>query len=155
MQNPFNPEDSLPFLGLHNITRPTQSYPWLQFQAVVYSESLNRIHVVNDSSANPISRRPVLGNNPLSIDEIVRAAEGMKEDLQRKANQGIMRNDLNRALQALSGIGVIDEFVYLLKVRSGSQMGLPVMPAPRRMDARGKRKAAAAGQAFLPKRKIA
>jgi hypothetical protein len=61
----------------------------------------------------------------LSIDQILLAAEGMKEDLQRKANQGILRNDINRALVALSSIGAIDDFVYLLKVRSGSQLGLP------------------------------
>jgi hypothetical protein len=75
----------------------------------------------------------------LSIDEIVCAAEGMKEDLQRKANQGILRGNLNHALQALSGIGVIDEFVYLLKIRSGSQLGLPV--ARKRITAMRKEKA--------------
>jgi hypothetical protein len=75
----------------------------------------------------------------LSIDQILLAAEGMKEDLQRKANQGILRGNLNHALQSLSGIGVIDEFVYLLKVRSGAQLGLPI--TARRIDARGKRKA--------------
>lgn len=60
--------------------------------------------------------------NDLSIEQIERAADGMKEDLQRKANQGILRNDLNRALTALAGIGHIDEFVYLLKVRSESHL---------------------------------
>jgi hypothetical protein len=59
----------------------------------------------------------------LSIEQIEVAAAGMKEDLQRQANQGILRNDLNRALAALAGIGHIDSFVYLLKIRSGSQLG--------------------------------
>lgn len=58
----------------------------------------------------------------LSLEQIEAAASGMKEDLQRQANQGILRNDLNRALAALAGIGHIDSFVYLLKIRSGSQL---------------------------------
>lgn len=58
----------------------------------------------------------------ISIEEIEAAAAGMKEDLQRKANQGILRNDLNRAMAALAGLGHIDEFVYLLKIRAGSQL---------------------------------
>lgn len=58
----------------------------------------------------------------ISIEQIEQAAAGMKEDLQRKANQGILRNDLNRAMAALAGLGHIDDFVYLLKVRSGSQL---------------------------------
>lgn len=56
----------------------------------------------------------------LSIQQIEDAAAGMKEDLQRKANQGILRNDLNRALTALAGIEHINQFVHLLTVRSGS-----------------------------------
>jgi hypothetical protein len=59
----------------------------------------------------------------LSIEQIEAAAAGMKEDLQRQANQGILRNDLNRALAALAGISHIDSFVYLLKIRSTSQLG--------------------------------
>lgn len=77
-------------------------------------------------------------SSPLSIDEILQAAQGMKDDLQRKANQGILRNDLNRAVQALAGIGVIDDFVYLLKIRSNSQLGLP--PVRKRRNARNRRK---------------
>jgi hypothetical protein len=58
----------------------------------------------------------------LSIEEIERAAAGMKEDLQRKANQGILRNDLNRAMTALAGITHINDFVYLLRIHSGSEL---------------------------------
>jgi hypothetical protein len=57
----------------------------------------------------------------ISIEAIEHAAAGMKEDLQRKANQGILRNDLNRAMAALAGIGHIDAFVQLLTIRAGSQ----------------------------------
>jgi hypothetical protein len=56
----------------------------------------------------------------LTIEQIEAAAAGMKEDLQRKANQGILRKDLNRAMTALAGIEHINDFVYLLKIRSGS-----------------------------------
>jgi hypothetical protein len=62
----------------------------------------------------------------LSIEQILSAAEGKKQDLQREANRGILRNDMPRALGALSSINAIDDFVYLLKIRSGSQLGLPV-----------------------------
>lgn len=61
----------------------------------------------------------------LSIDAILAVAAGMKEDLQRQANQGILRSDLNRAIVALGSINAIDDFVYRLKIRSGSQLGLP------------------------------
>jgi len=58
----------------------------------------------------------------LSIEEIEDAAAGMKEDLQRKANQGILRKDINSAMAALAGIGHIDDFVYRLQIRAGSQL---------------------------------
>ena len=64
----------------------------------------------------------------LSIDAIIAVAAGMKEDLQRQANQSVMRNDLNRALGCLASINAIDDFVYRLKIRSGSQLGLPKVP---------------------------
>lgn len=73
----------------------------------------------------------------LSIEQIEAAAAGMKEDLQRQANQGILRNDLNRALAALAGIGHIDSFVYLLKIRSTSQLGQYIPPKrgrPRKVE---------------------
>lgn len=80
----------------------------------------------------------------ISIEEIEAAAAGMKEDLQRKANQGILRNDLNRAMAALAGLGHIDEFVYLLKIRAGSQLRTFV---PRR---RGRPKKASASDQDQP-----
>jgi hypothetical protein len=64
----------------------------------------------------------------LSIDAILVVATGMKEDLQRQANQGILRNDLNRALVALGNITAIDDFCYRLKMVAGSQLGLPKPP---------------------------
>ena len=56
----------------------------------------------------------------ISLEQIEIAAAGMKEDLQRKANQGILRNDSTRALTALAGMKHIDDFVYLLTIRAGS-----------------------------------
>jgi hypothetical protein len=64
----------------------------------------------------------------LSIDAILAVAAGMKEDLQREANRSVLRNDLNRALGALASINAIDDLVYRLKIRSGSQLGLPNIP---------------------------
>lgn len=64
----------------------------------------------------------------LSIDAVTAVAEGMKQDLQREANRSVLRNDLNRALGALASINAIDDFVYRLKIRSGSQLGLPKAP---------------------------
>jgi hypothetical protein len=58
----------------------------------------------------------------LTIEQIEIAAADMKEDLQRKANQGILRNDVNRAMVALAGMAHIDDFVYQLRIRSGSQL---------------------------------
>lgn len=59
----------------------------------------------------------------LTIEEIISAADGMKGDLQREANRSIIRNDIHRAVSALAGMNHIDDFVYLLKIRSGSQLG--------------------------------
>jgi hypothetical protein len=66
----------------------------------------------------------------LSIDAILAVAAGMKEDLQRQANQGVQRGDMNRALGCLASINAIDDFCYRLKIRSGSQLGLPKPPRP-------------------------
>jgi hypothetical protein len=72
----------------------------------------------------------------LSIDAILAVAAGMKEDLQRQANQGVLRNDMNRALGALASINAIDNFVYRLQVRSGSLLGLPKTPRARKSPLR-------------------
>jgi hypothetical protein len=66
----------------------------------------------------------------ISLDAILAVAAGMKEDLQRDANRSVLRNDLNRALGALASVNAIDDFVYRLKIRSGSQLGLPKPPRP-------------------------
>lgn len=67
----------------------------------------------------------------LSIEAILAVAAGMKEDLQRQANQGVLRNDLNRALGALATINGIDDFCFRLKIRAGSQLGVPKTPVKR------------------------
>ncbi len=82
------------------------------------------------SSASP--RYSTLRRLPLelSIDAVIAVAEGMKQDLQREANRSVLRNNLNLALGALASINAIDDFVYRLKIRSGSQLGLPKPPRP-------------------------
>jgi hypothetical protein len=110
------------FSSLHNNTRTTQSNYSLAscYQSSVLFQSLP--HLISIASPrNRISRRLSL---ELSLDAILAVAAGMKEDLQRQANQGVMRNDLNRALGALASINAVDDFVYRLKIRSGSQLGL-------------------------------
>lgn len=80
--------------------------------------------------ANLTNRRG--GPLEISIDAILAVAAGMKEDLQRQANQAILRNDLNRGLGALATINGIDDFIYRLQIRAGSQLGIPKTPAPPR-----------------------
>jgi hypothetical protein len=116
----------LRFSSLHNnniigrITHPSVPFPsFSHFDTTVPSANLFLCEV------DPLD---------LSIDQILFAAAGMKEDLQRQANRYILRNDMPRALGALCSIETVDNFVYLLKVRSGSQLGLPKVRG-RRMKA--------------------
>ena len=74
----------------------------------------------------------------LSIEQIEFVCVGMKEDLQRRANQGIMRKDFNRALEALTGIGTVDDLLYRLRIRDGSLLGIPKQPV-KRSSARSRR----------------
>lgn len=60
----------------------------------------------------------------LSLDEIENCAADFKDDLQREANRAVRRHDANTALAALEGIDYIDKFVYTLKLRAGSRLGL-------------------------------
>jgi hypothetical protein len=64
--------------------------------------------------------------HPLSIEEIENTAVGFKEDLQREANRAVRRHDSPRALAALEGIEYIEKFVYTLKIRAGSRLGMPL-----------------------------
>jgi hypothetical protein len=82
-------------------------------------------HLLNISSANPFPPEDLLD---LSIEQILAAAQSMKDDLQRQANRSILRNDMPRALGALCSIEAVDSFVYALKIRAGSQLGLPKKP---------------------------
>lgn len=63
--------------------------------------------------------------HPLSIEEIESTAVGFKEDLQREANRAVRRHDTPRALAALEGIEYIEKFVFTLKFRAGSRLGMP------------------------------
>ena len=56
----------------------------------------------------------------LSIEAIIAVSEDIKENLQRQANQGILRNDLNRSLVALGSMHAVNDFVYCLKMRAGA-----------------------------------
>lgn len=67
---------------------------------------------------------------PLSIEEIEAVAEDFKEDLQRQANRCVRRHDSQSALAALESMEHIDSFVYTLKIRAGSQLGLPARARP-------------------------
>lgn len=58
----------------------------------------------------------------ISIEEIESAAAGLKDDLQRKANQGIRKKDWEQGIGSLASMQAIDDFVYLLKIRAGSEL---------------------------------
>lgn len=74
-----------------------------------------------------------LNARPLSTDEIEHAAESFKEDLTRECERCVRRGDNPGALAALQGKEYIDSFVRTLKIRSGSQMGLPSRARPIRI----------------------
>jgi hypothetical protein len=61
----------------------------------------------------------------LTTEMLETTAGYFKEDLQREANRYVLRKDLVQACASLAGIDVIDKFVYTLKLRMGSQLGLP------------------------------
>lgn len=64
--------------------------------------------------------------HPLSVEEIEATAAGFKEDLQREANRAVRRHDSSSALAALEGIEYIEKFVFTLKQRAGSRIGMPL-----------------------------
>jgi len=66
----------------------------------------------------------------LSIDEIETTASGFKDDLQRTANRMVRRHDSSGALAALEGIEYIEKFVYTLKQRAMSRIGMPRRARP-------------------------
>jgi hypothetical protein len=74
-----------------------------------------------------------LSARPLSIEEIEEIAVSFKENLTRECERMVRRNDNTGALAAIHGKEYIDSFVYTLKLRSGSQMGLPPRARPVRV----------------------
>lgn len=70
---------------------------------------------------------------PLSIEEIEQLAAVFKDDLTRECERLVRRNDNSGALAAIHGKEYIDKFVYTLKLRSGSQLGLPARARPIRI----------------------
>lgn len=70
---------------------------------------------------------------PLSIQEIEEIAVQYKEKLTHECERMVRRNDNSGALAAIVGKEYIDEFVNRLKLRSGSQMGLPARARPIRI----------------------
>jgi hypothetical protein len=71
--------------------------------------------------------------HPLSIEEIEIAAKGFKENLQREAARYIRRHNSSAALTALEAAEYIDNFTFELKLRAGSQLGLPSRARPIRL----------------------
>lgn len=71
-----------------------------------------------------------LNARPLSIEEIELVAIQFKDDLMRECERCVRRKDNDGALAAIHGKEQIDDFVYRLKLRSGSQMGLPARARP-------------------------
>jgi hypothetical protein len=81
----------------------------------------------------PFQPLQLLKRNELSIAEIEATAASFKEDLQRETNRKIRRHDSQGALASLEAIEYIDKFVYTLKLRAGSRLGLPARARPIRM----------------------
>lgn len=73
---------------------------------------------------------------PLSIEEIEQIAIDYKDKLTHECERMVRRNDNSGALAAIVGKEYIDEFVYRLKVRAGSQLGLPARARPIRLPKR-------------------
>jgi hypothetical protein len=73
----------------------------------------------------------------LTIEEIERTGASFKEDLQREANRAIRRHDSAAALAALEGIEYVNKFLYTLKLRAGSRVGLPARAKPIRIFRKG------------------
>lgn len=71
-----------------------------------------------------------LSARPLSLEEIEHIAIQYKEKLTQDCERMVRRNDHPGALAAIVGKEYIDEFVYRLKLRAGSQMGLPPRARP-------------------------
>lgn len=65
----------------------------------------------------------------LSMDEIKEVAEGFKADLQGEANRHVRRNDAAGALAVLKCIEYVDQLVYDLQLRAGSQLDTLKRPA--------------------------
>jgi hypothetical protein len=61
----------------------------------------------------------------LPISEIETVAAYYKEDLQREANRKIRRHDSQGALACIEGMEFVDRFMYQIKLKAGSQLGLP------------------------------
>jgi len=67
---------------------------------------------------------------PLSIEGIEAIARSFKDDLQREANRFVRRHNSQAALAALEGVEYINNFVSTLKLRAGSQAGIPARARP-------------------------
>lgn len=68
-------------------------------------------------------------SSALTIDEIRQVDEGFKGDLQRKANRFVRRHDTNSAMAALEAMEYVDQLVYDLQLRAGSQLDTLKRPA--------------------------
>ena len=64
----------------------------------------------------------------LTVEEIEQTGAAFKDDLQREANRCVRRKDPAAALAALEGMEYVDRFIYTLKLRAGSQLGLVTRP---------------------------
>ena len=68
-------------------------------------------------------------SSALTRDEIRQVAEGFKADLQGEANRFVRRNDAAGALAVLKSIEYVDQLVYALQLRAGSQLDTLKRPA--------------------------
>jgi hypothetical protein len=58
------------------------------------------------------------GSPSLALEDLRRMAKDLKEDLQRKANQGIRKKDWEQGIGSLAGIEAIEELERLCEQRA-------------------------------------
>ena len=69
---------------------------------------------------------------PLTIEEIEQVAAGFKEDLTRECERAVRRQDSQTpfvSFAAVQGKEYIDQFIYALKLRAGSELYKAARPA--------------------------
>lgn len=77
------------------------------------------------------SLQSLVSVHPLTVEEIEQVAESFKDDLSREGKRCVRRKDMDRALAAFAAEEYVDQFVAVLRLRAGSELGRPKEPKKR------------------------